>query len=79
MILFLRHGPRPRTNPNADNAAGGVALGWVPLVLFLRFAYLFVLLEHVGTHLLCWNWWRRHDENNGYHATKKKKLWIVIT
>ena len=54
MILFLGHGPRPRTNPNA---AGGVALGWVPLVLFLRFAYLFVLLEHVGTHLLCWNWW----------------------
>ena len=28
MILFLGHGPRPRTNPNA---AGGVALGWVPL------------------------------------------------
>ena len=39
MILFLGHGPRPRTNPNA---AGGVALGWVPLVLFLRFA------QHVG-------------------------------
>ena len=69
MILFLGYGPRPRTNPNADNAAGGVALGWVPLVLFLRFAYLFVLLEHVGTHLLCWNWWTRHDENNGYHAS----------
>ena len=46
MILFLRQGPRPRTNPNA---AGGVALGWVPLVLFLRFAYLFCF---VGT---CWN------------------------
>ena len=48
MILFLRHGPRPRTNPNA---AGGVALGWVPLVLFLRFAYLFVcwnMLEHTS-------------------------------
>ena len=58
MILFLGHGPRPRTNPNADHAAGGVALGWVPLVLFLCFAYLFVLLEHVGTHLLC-----------GYHAS----------
>jgi len=66
MILFLGHGPRPRTNPNA---AGEVALGWVRLVLFLRFAYLFVLLEHVGTHLLCWNWWARHDENNGYHAS----------
>ena len=36
-----------------QTAAGGVTLGWVPLVLFLRCAYLFVVLEHTSlVHLL---------------------------
>ena len=48
MILFLGHGPRPRTNPNA---AGGVALGWVPLVYFcvlLTFLFCWNMLEHTS-------------------------------
>ena len=39
----------PRTNPNADNAAGGVALGWVPFGFIFAFCLPFCF---VGT---CWN------------------------
>jgi hypothetical protein len=35
-----------------QNAAGGVTLGWVPLFLFLRCAYLFEFC-FVGTHISC--------------------------
>ena len=45
MILFLGHGPRPRTNPNA---AGGVALGWVPLDFIFCVVLTFFFVEHTS-------------------------------
>ena len=114
MILFLGHGPRPRTNPNA---AGGVALGWVPLDFIFALCLPFLYWEH--TSLVFGYVWIEYLIDFGEnkiqgsqacrillgcmvgiywiyalfggsllfgqkrmqpeHATKKKKLWIVIT
>ena len=75
MILFLRHGPRPRTNPNA---AGGVALGWVPLVYFcvlLTFLFCWNMLEHTS----CVGIGGQDMMKTMAITPQKKKLWIVIT
>ena len=76
MILFLGHGPRPRTNPNA---AGGVALGWVPLDFIFALCLPFFFVEY--TSLGFGYVWIQYLIDFGKKTSKVPKLvefcWVV--